>query len=140
MPSSPAGTARDAERDRTVRRVLLVEGAANLGVLAIKLAVGVATGSAAVLSDALHSLTDFANNAMAWFAMRIASAPPDRDHPYGHRKFEPLAVFVLATLLSVMAVEIVWRSIERGPQPIVHSDWGLALMAGVHGVHVFVPI
>lgn len=143
MPSTTVDADRELtarDRDRMVRRVLLVEGAANLGVLAVKLAVGLATGSAAVLSDAVHSLTDLANNVMAWFAMRLASTPPDRNHPYGHRKFEPLAVFVLATLLAVMAVEIVWRSIERGPQPIAQSGWGLASMLGVLAVNIAISL
>jgi divalent metal cation (Fe/Co/Zn/Cd) transporter len=47
-----------------------------------------------------------ANNAVAWFVFRISARPPDRDHPYGHRKFETLAVFVLATLLTVLGVEL----------------------------------
>lgn len=127
-------------RDVRVRRVLIIEGIGNASVLAIKLAVAVTTGSAAVLSDAVHSLADLANNVMAWVAMRLAAAPPDRDHPYGHRKFEPLAVFVLATLLAVMAVEIVLRSFDRVSRPIVHSDWGLALMLGVLGVNVAISI
>jgi len=128
------------DRDAKVRRVLLVEGFANTVVLGIKLAVGVTTGSAAVLSDAVHSLADIANNVMAWIAMRLAASPPDRDHPYGHRKFEPLAVFVLATLLSVMAVEIALRSFDGGARTIEHSDWGLTLMVGVLGVNIAIAV
>ena len=91
----------DPERDRQVRRVIVIEGLANVAVLALKLVVGVSTGSLAVLGDALHSLSDVANNAVAWFVVRISSQPPDRDHPYGHRKFETLAVFVLIAASTV---------------------------------------
>jgi len=135
-----SGTTAANERDAQVRRVLLVEGSANAVVLGVKLAVGVTTGSVAILSDAVHSLADVANNVMAWVAMRLASAPPDRDHPYGHRKFEPLAVFVLATLLSVMAVQIALHSFDRSAGPIEHSDWGLAMMLGVLGVNIAISI
>ena len=54
-----------AGRDRLVRRIILVEGFANLVVLLGKVIVGLSTGSLAVLGDAVHSLTDVANNAVA---------------------------------------------------------------------------
>lgn len=122
----------------TVRTVLLIEGCTNLVVLVAKVAVGWTTGSVAILGDAVHSLTDLVNNGFALVAARLSTVPPDRDHPYGHRKFEPLAVFALATMLVVMAVEIVLHAISRLGQPVVHSDWGLAVMLGVLGVNVSV--
>ena len=54
--------ANTADRDHSVRRVILIEGTANLAVLLAKLVVGFATGSLAVLGDAVHSLTDLSNN------------------------------------------------------------------------------
>lgn len=128
------------ERDRRVRRVLLWEGAANAGVLAAKAVVGVSTGSSAVLGDALHSLTDLANNGVALLAARLASAPPDREHPYGHRKFETLAVFGLGTLLAVLAVELALRALERRDYEVLSHGWGLALMGGVLCVNVAVSL
>jgi len=119
------------DREARVRRVLLTEGLANFAVLAAKTTVGLATGSAAILSDAIHSLADLFNNVMAWIAIRLAAAPPDRDHPYGHRKYEPLAVFALATLLSVMAIEVAIHGFQSGDREIVDTEWGLALMSGV---------
>jgi cation diffusion facilitator family transporter len=118
-------------RDRQVRRDLYLEGAANLVVLVAKAFVGISTGSLAVVGDALHSLTDVANNVGALIVMRHATAPPDPGHPYGHRKFEALAVFVLATLLSVLAVELLLRGLGGGTREIVHADWGLVVMGGV---------
>jgi divalent metal cation (Fe/Co/Zn/Cd) transporter len=73
---------------------------ANVVVLLAKVVVGLSTGSFAVLGDAIHSLTDAANNVVALVVVRVASTPPDREHPYGHREFETLAVFGLATLLT----------------------------------------
>ena len=55
--------------DRQVRRVIMIEGAANFVVLLAKLAVGLTTGSLAILSDAVHSLTDVVNNVLAWFVV-----------------------------------------------------------------------
>ena len=126
----------DPERDRQVRRVIVIEGLANVAVLALKLVVGVSTGSLAVLGDALHSLSDVANNAVAWFVVRISAQPPDRDHPYGHRKFETLAVFVLATLLTVLGIELALGALRRDAQPTVGHAWTLPLMLGVLVINV----
>jgi cation diffusion facilitator family transporter len=92
-----------------------------------------------VISDAIHSLADLANNGVALVAMRLASAPPDREHPYGHRRYESLAVFLLATLLAVLAVELVLRSFGR-PREVSRQGWSLAVMMGVLGVNIAVAI
>ncbi len=93
----------NSQRDKSVQKVILIEGAVNVVVLLAKLFVGLSTGSLAVVGDAIHSLTDVANNIVAWVVTRISSSPPDREHPYGHRKFETLAVFFLASLLVVLS-------------------------------------
>jgi len=95
-----------SQRDKQIQRVILIEGSANLIVLIAKLFVGLSTGSLAILADAIHSLTDVANNIVAWIVVRLSSLPADRKHPYGHRKFETLAVFGLAALLTVLAFEL----------------------------------
>jgi cation diffusion facilitator family transporter len=118
--------------------VFVLTGVANLAVLVAKLAVGLATGSTAVLGDAVHSLADVSNNVVALVALHFAAAPPDREHPYGHRKYETLAVFGLAVLLSVLAVELALRSLERGPHAVLLADWGLAAMLGVFAVNAAV--
>lgn len=120
-----------SDRDRQVRRVILLEGAANLAVLIGKLVVGLATGSLAVLGDAVHSLTDLANNFIAWFVIRLSNEPPDREHPYGHRKFEMMAVFGLATLLAVLAVELALQAIRRETPEISDEPWAIAVMVVV---------
>jgi cation diffusion facilitator family transporter len=118
----------DENRNRQILRVLLLEGSANVLVLGLKVAVGVTTGSMAVLADAAHSLTDAANNVIAWVVIRASQVPADREHPYGHHKFEVLAVFVLATLLATVAIELAIRAVTREePQPEI-SSWGLYVM------------
>jgi len=129
-----------AKRDRQVERVLVREALANLAVMVAKAVVGFHTGSIAVLGDAVHSLADFANNIVAFIATRIASAPPDQDHPYGHRKFETLAVFGIATLLSVLAIEIILGALDRDPRVVTQQRWELVLMLGVLVVNVGIAI
>jgi cation diffusion facilitator family transporter len=118
--------------------VLLLEGAANICVLLAKAMVGWSTGSLAVISDAIHSLTDLTNNIVALLLVRFSSAPPDREHPYGHRKFETLAVFCLATLLTVLAFQIALRAVEHGDRPVSRHGWGLVVMVVVLVINITV--
>lgn len=119
-----------------VLRVIKLEGLANLLVLALKSFVGFSTGSLAILADALHSLTDVANNIIAWLVVRASQKPADREHPYGHRKFEMLAVFVLAVLLAAIAVEIAVSALLRSDSAPEPSGWGLAVMLLVLVVNI----
>ncbi len=127
-----------ASRNRQVLRVIVLEGLANLAVLVVKATVGFTTGSMAVLADAVHSLTDLVNNVIAWLVIHAGQQPADREHPYGHHKFEVVAVFVLATLLAVVAIEVAIRSLTRTEPDIATSGWGLYLMVGVLAVNVIV--
>lgn len=129
-----------ADRNALVLRLIVFEGLINVLILAAKTAVGLATGSMAILADAAHSLTDAANNVIAWIVMRASGRPADREHPYGHQKFEMLAVFVLATLLAVVAVEIVIRAVTRETVAVETSAWGLALMLGVLAANIALTI
>lgn len=122
--------------DNQVLRIVLIEGLANVLVLTMKLIVGLSTGSLAVLADAVHSLTDVANNIVAWVVLRISSRPADKEHPYGHRKFETLLVFGLAALLSVLAFELAIQAIKKEPTEIISGGWELALMLTVLGVNI----
>ena len=119
------------ERDRAVRRVLVVEGLVNLSLVVAKSVVAVSTGSLALAGDALHTLTDAGNNVLAWFTLRIAQAPPDEDHPYGHRKFETLAVFVLATLMAVLAVELALAAVRRDVTVEVADSFAGLVVIGI---------
>lgn len=123
-------------KDRRVQRIIFLEGAANTLVLGMKTWVGISTGSLAVLGDALHSLTDVINNIVAWVVIKISAKPPDREHPYGHRKFESLAVFILATLLCVLAFELVMRALrQEAIQPTMNS-LALTMMLMVLGINI----
>ncbi|WP_455196520.1 cation diffusion facilitator family transporter [Kaarinaea lacus] len=123
-------------RHAKVQRVILIEGAANLSVLIAKTVVGFSTGSLAILGDALHSLTDLANNVVAWVVIRLSNAPADREHPYGHRKFETLAVFFLASLLVVLAFELGLNAIRKEDTEIASGPLELGIMVGVLVINI----
>lgn len=100
---------RYAEVSRVLLRVLLL----NLLVAGAKIVLGAATGAVSVLSDGLHSLTDGASNVVGMVGVRIASRPPDANHPYGHRKFETMAAVGILLFLLLVLIEVVRAAVER---------------------------
>ncbi|MBI2993820.1 MAG: cation transporter [Gammaproteobacteria bacterium] len=133
LPTVPAGA---AQRHRAIRRVLFIEGISDVFFLVVKVVVGLQTGSSAVLSDAVHSLTDLANNIVGLALLGAANAPPDREHPYGHRKYETLAVFTIAVVIAAMAVQVVVRAVTRVQAEVTRDNVSLALMLIVLVVNV----
>lgn len=127
-----------AQKDRQVRRVILIEGLANLMVLIAKAIVGLSTGSMAILADAVHSLTDLTNNIIAWIVIHFSSLPADKEHPYGHRKLETLAVFILASILVVLAFELALNSINKEYSEVESSGIQLAVMLSVLLINIAV--
>lgn len=82
----------------------------NAVLTAVKFTAGVLGHSHALIADAAESMADILSSIIAWRALVFAAAPPDREHPYGHGKAEPLASAVIALMLLFAAVEIGVRS------------------------------
>jgi cation diffusion facilitator family transporter len=83
-------------------RTVMFSISSNALLLTVKLVAGVLTGSASVLSEAVHSATDLVASVVAFVAVRRSESPPDEDHNYGHGRFENLAgVFEGVVLLGV---------------------------------------
>ena len=128
-----------------VRKVLLITLLLNIVVMVIKAFVGWLTGSLSLLADALHSVTDSANNVLGLIASRLASPEPDRDHPYGHQKFDALGALGIAAFLAIACFEIFKGGIERaisgfqhGLEPINISASELWILLIVLGINIFV--
>lgn len=100
------------------QRVVLVSLAASLLLALAKLAAGLWIGSLALLTDALHSSTDFLATAATLFAVRIAARPADETHTYGHGKFENLAALAEITLLLLLAGGVAVESFSRLFSPV----------------------
>jgi cation diffusion facilitator family transporter len=126
---------------REVRKVLIITLLLNLFVMALKVVVGYATGSLSLLADALHSVTDSANNVLGLVANKFSSPLPDREHPYGHHKFEAVGALGIAAFLGIACFEILQGAIEkiiRGGSPVRISGPELWLLLIVLGVNIFV--
>jgi cation diffusion facilitator family transporter len=80
---------------------------------AMKLIVGLVTGSLGILSEALHSGLDLIAAIMTFFAVKIADKPPDKEHNFGHGKVENLSALFETLLLLITCVWIVWEAVVR---------------------------
>src|SRR5262245_27501576 len=94
-------------------RVALTSIAASGGLTLAKGAVGVLTGSLAILSEAAHSLIDFGATVMTYFAVRISSKPADEEHHYGHGKVESITALAETALLFVLSGVVIWEASQR---------------------------
>ncbi len=83
----------------------------NLGLAIIKIGVGFFGHSFAMIADGIESVSDVFSSILTWFGLKYASKPPDRNHPYGHGKAEPLITFVVVGLLIGSAIFIMIQSI-----------------------------
>ncbi|MBN3874142.1 MULTISPECIES: cation diffusion facilitator family transporter [unclassified Nostoc] len=125
-----------------VRKVLIITLLLNLFVMGLKAVVGYWTGSLSLQADALHSVTDSANNVLGLIASKFSSPQPDREHPYGHSKFEAVGALGIASFLGIACFEILQGAIERilkgGGEHVKISPPELWLLLIVLGVNIFV--
>ncbi|MEL6138268.1 MAG: cation diffusion facilitator family transporter [Cyanobacteria bacterium J06628_6] len=124
-----------------VRRVLLITLVLNLAVVVLKAFVGLWTGSLSLLADALHSVTDSANNVLGLVTNQLASPEPDRDHPYGHQKYEAVGALGVAAFLGIACFEILMSAGERiltGGAAVTITSTGLWLLLLVLGINIMV--
>ncbi len=123
-----------------VRRVLWVTLGLNVAVSAAKILVGTLSGSLSMVADGYHSLLDGSNNVVGLVVTAFAYAPPDRGHPYGHRKFETSATLLIGFGLLALA----YRVIEGAALSVSHprvpavgwANW--LVMAGTLATNLFV--
>lgn len=113
------------ERAAAVKRVLRAVLVLNLGVAVTKLVYGAMIGSVSVTADGFHSLFDSTSNVIGLLGMAAASRPADRDHPYGHAKYETFASAAIGALLLFAAWRVgssaVTRLINPGTGPAVDA-------------------
>ncbi|HUP62557.1 MAG TPA: cation diffusion facilitator family transporter [Thermoanaerobaculia bacterium] len=112
------------------QRIAIRVSAAALLLAALKGAIGLATGSIAVLSSALDSAGDALASFTNFLFLTVAAKPPDRDHQFGHGKAEHLAALLQGAILLGSAIVLALRAAERirAPRPIESSVAAIATM------------
>ncbi len=106
---------------RIATRVSVVSILVNLALSLFKFLAGILAHSGAMISDAVHSASDVVSSFIVIIGVRISGREPDRDHPYGHERFECVASLILAMLLVIVGGEIgisAIRTIREGSETI----------------------
>ena len=98
------------DRAKQGRRVSGISLAINGGLSVVKLVTGVVGNSYALIADAIESLGDVLSSMIVWSGFVLASKPPDKNHPYGHGKAEPLAALSVSGMLVGAAGLIAYQA------------------------------
>lgn len=101
------------DRQKETYRVTIAGSIINILLLAFKFAAGILGHSAAMIADAIHSLTDFVTDAIVLIFVRLGSKPTDRDHDYGHGKYETLASAIIGVSLLVVGMMICYSGVTK---------------------------
>ena len=101
------------ERNKEIYKVTLLGGAVNVVLLVFKFVAGIAGHSAAMVADAVHSLSDFVTDVIVLIFVHISGKPKDKSHDYGHGKFETLATTVVSMSLLVVAAGILYSGVMK---------------------------
>jgi len=104
----------------------------NIILVAFKLTAGLISGSIAIIADALNNLSDAAASVITLAGFKFASKTPDKEHPFGHARFEYIAGLTVAVMVIVMGIELGKTSIEKiiHAEPAVFGYLTFAILAG----------
>ena len=101
------------ERNRKIYQVTLVGGIVNVLLLLFKFVAGIVGHSAAMVADAVHSLSDFVTDVIVLVFVHISGKPQDKSHDYGHGKYETLAMTLIGIALLVVAIGILYSGATK---------------------------
>ena len=97
------------ERNQEIYQVTLVGGVVNVVLLLFKFVAGIVGHSAAMVADAVHSLSDFVTDVIVLVFVHISGKPKDKSHDYGHGKYETLAMTLIGVALLIVAIGIIYH-------------------------------
>ena len=102
----------EKKRNKEIYRVTLVGSVVNFILLVFKFVAGIVGHSAAMMADAIHSLSDFITDIIVVVFVKVSSKPEDADHHYGHGKYETLATAIIGLVLLVVGAGIFYNGAE----------------------------
>ena len=127
-------------REKEIYKVTLVGSAGNVALLTFKFIAGVMGHSSAMIADAVHSLSDFITDIVVLAFVHVSAKPQDKDHDYGHGKYETFASFIIGLALMAAATGIIVSGVAKiidwaGGEQLVAPGW-LALAAAIISILV----
>ena len=117
------------------KKAQVFEGALSLVVnnvlFAVKLWAGIATGSVALMADAWHTISDSLSSLFVIIAAKLASKSPDKEHPFGHGRWELISAIIIACLLGFIGYEFFSDSIDRfqNRESVIYGTLAIAITA-----------
>lgn len=103
---------KDNQREKEIYKVTIVGALANVILLIFKFVAGIISNSAAMIADAVHSLSDFITDVVVIVFVKISSKPQDKSHDYGHGKFETLATLIIGLALLFIGLMILYNGVS----------------------------
>lgn len=97
--------------------------ACNLLLFALKLIIGLFLNSVAVISDAFNNLTDMGTTLVTLAGVKLSNKKPDRDHPFGHGRFEYVSALIVSFIIMLVGFELAKTSFEKVLNPTVYSNF-----------------
>ena len=127
-------------REKEIYKVTLVGSAGNVALLTFKFIAGVMGHSSAMIADAVHSLSDFITDVIVLAFVHVSAKPQDKDHDYGHGKYETFATFIIGLALIAAATGIIVSGVTKlidwaGGKQLAAPGW-LALAAAIISIIV----
>lgn len=127
-------------REKEIYKVTLVGSAGNVALLTFKFIAGVMGHSSAMIADAVHSLSDFITDVIVLAFVHVSAKPQDKDHDYGHGKYETFATFIIGLALIAAATGIIVSGVAKlvdwaGGKQLAAPGW-LALAAAIISIFV----
>ncbi len=122
----------------TTGRVSVIALLTNAGLFAVKFWGFLMSGSVALFSDAMNSLLDIASSTAVLISVRVSRQAPDREHPFGHARAEPIAGFIIAVVACVLGVEVIQESVLKFIFPHPHEKNNL--LFGILGAAILAKL
>ncbi len=113
-------------REKEIVRITLWGSAVNVALTAMKFVAGIIGCSAAMIADAVHSLSDLLTDFVVLLFVKISSRPADNEHPYGHGKYETLATSIVAIALLLAGGVLAAEGIRK-------------ILSAIHGAELVMP-
>lgn len=138
MPSTVRRRARAKDISQTENKLATIGVCGNVALTGFKLACGVVGNSAAMITDAVHSLSDVLATAVAFVGSKLAHRSADESHPYGHERFECLAALILAGILLLTGAGLGYQGVMnllQGTSSSENLSW-IALLGAVVSIVV----
>ena len=100
-------------RAREIYKVTIVGSIGNVVLLTFKFIAGFVGHSSAMVADAVHSLSDFLTDIVVIVLVKLSSKPADKDHDYGHGKYETIATSIIGIALIAVSLMLAWNGIDK---------------------------